>query len=89
MATTGLHWAALVSILPSTISKQRRDKSPQQPSLHLHGRAGGCFGVDFAEMAAAQAPDNLHLAIVDDVGHSLHRQRPADINRHALDHVTG
>ena len=62
---------------------------PPQPSLYLHGRADGCIGVEVAEMAAAQAPDNLHVAIVDGVGHFLHRERPTDINRRILDHVTG
>ena len=62
---------------------------PPQPSLCLHGRADGCIGVEVAEMAAARAPDNLHVAIVDGVGHFLHRERPADINQRILDHVTG
>ena len=62
---------------------------PPQPSLYLHGRADGCIGVEVAEMAAAQAPDNLHVAIVDGVGHFLHREEPAAINRQIIDHLTG
>jgi hypothetical protein len=44
-----------------------------------------CIGVEVAVMAAAQAPDNLHVVIVDGLGHLLHRERTADINRQTLD----
>jgi pimeloyl-ACP methyl ester carboxylesterase len=84
LAITGLRWAASVSILP------RRSPSGDVATEPLpYGRADGCIGVEVAEMAAARAPDNLHVAIVDGVGHFLHRERPADIDQRILDHVTG
>ena len=48
----------------------------------------GCVGVEVAEMAAAEAPDHVRVEIVDGVGHFLHRERPADVNRRIVEHAT-
>jgi pimeloyl-ACP methyl ester carboxylesterase len=61
-----------------------------QPTLYLHGRDDGCMGVEVAEMGAAfLTSPGSRLEIVDDAGHFLHVEKPAEVNRLIVDHVTG
>jgi pimeloyl-ACP methyl ester carboxylesterase len=61
---------------------------PPQPSLYLHGSNDGCIGVELARTAAAAAPDNVHVEIIEGVGHFLHRERPEAINHRIIEHLT-
>jgi pimeloyl-ACP methyl ester carboxylesterase len=61
---------------------------PPQPSLYLHGSADGCIGVEIAGTAAAAAPDNVHVEIIEEVGHFLHREQPEAINHRIIEHLT-
>lgn len=54
----------------------RADSPLSQPWLYLHGRKDGCIGVELA-------PD--HAVVLDDAGHFLHVERPAEVNRLVLD----
>ncbi len=56
-----------------------------QPHLYLHGRNDGCIGVEVAEAAAAMAPANVAVEIVDDAGHFLHLERPDVVNARILE----
>jgi len=49
---------------------------PSQPTLYLHGRDDGCVGVSVAEAAAASAPSNCEVRVIDDAGHFLHLEQP-------------
>lgn len=50
--------------------------SPGQPVLYLHGADDGCIGVEVARDAAAHAPANARVEIVEGAGHFLHLERP-------------
>jgi pimeloyl-ACP methyl ester carboxylesterase len=56
-----------------------------QPHLYLHGRNDGCVGVEVADTAAAMAPANVTVEIVDDAGHFLHLERPEVVNARILE----
>ncbi len=53
---------------------------PPQPTLYLHGADDGCIGAEVAEFAAAQAPENITVGIIDGCGHFLHVERPDVVN---------
>jgi pimeloyl-ACP methyl ester carboxylesterase len=59
--------------------------SPTQPTLYLHGAVDGAFGVEGVRDAAAALPPQSRVEIIDDVGHFLHLEQPAVINRLILD----
>ena len=61
---------------------------PPQPSLYLHGANDGCIGVEVATAAAAAAPDNVRVEVIDGTGHFLHREQPAAINQRIIEHLT-
>lgn len=53
---------------------------PSQPMLYLHGRDDGCMGAEVAQAAAADAPANVRVEILDGCGHFLHLERPDTVN---------
>ncbi len=55
-----------------------------QPHLYLHGRDDGCIGVEVAQEAAAMAPANVTVEIIDDAGHFLQLEQPAVVNTRVL-----
>ena len=88
--------AAALGYYRATIGAGPRDPSldaaqaatsevPPQPTLYLHGRNDGCIGVEVAELAAAMAPPNLTVEIIDGAGHFLHIERPDVVNRRILE----
>ncbi len=66
-----------------------------QPTLYLHGRRDGCVGAEVVERpdvaATIQAllPAGSRVATLEDAGHFLHLERPADVGRRILGWVTG
>lgn len=60
---------------------------PSQPMLYLHGRNDGCMGAEVAQAAAADAPANVHVEILDGCGHFLHLERPATVNDRIVEFV--
>lgn len=61
---------------------------PVVPTLYLHGATDGCVGPEVAALAAAEAPDHVRIETVEGVGHFLHREQPAAVNRLIVDHLT-
>lgn len=59
--------------------------SPPQPTLYLHGDTDGAFGVDRVEGAAAALSAASRVEILPGVGHFLHLERPAEVNRLVVD----
>ena len=55
-----------------------------QPHLYLHGHDDGCIGVEVAQQAAAMAPANVTVEIIDDAGHFLQLEQPAVVNTRVL-----
>jgi pimeloyl-ACP methyl ester carboxylesterase len=77
------------TLSPQALAEAQSTPIPQppQPLLYLHGRDDGCIGVEVAEAAAAGAPANVRVEIVDGCGHFLHVERPDVVNRLVLDHL--
>ena len=63
--------------------------APPQPTLYLHGETDGAFGVTGVAGADQELSDGSRVVILPDVGHFLHLERPAEVNRLILDWVAG
>jgi pimeloyl-ACP methyl ester carboxylesterase len=61
---------------------------PPQPTLYLHGRADGALGVELVGDAGAWLSAESRVDILDDVGHFLHLERPADVNERVVSWLT-
>ncbi len=59
-----------------------------QPHLYLHGRNDGCIGAEVAEAAAAMAPPNVTVELIEDAGHFLHIEQPAVVNARIIEFLT-
>jgi len=55
-----------------------------QPTLYLHGAADGCIGVDLARGAARYLAPSSRVVVIEEAGHFLHLERPAEVNEHIL-----
>jgi pimeloyl-ACP methyl ester carboxylesterase len=62
---------------------------PSQPTLYLHGTDDGAFGVEGVTGADTELPEGSQIKLIDGVGHFLHLEAPARINRDVLDWLTG
>jgi len=63
---------------PGRADEQQRvgSDAPVQPLRYLHGADDGCIGADVARDAAAHAPSNADVQILDGAGHFLQLERP-------------
>src|SRR6266516_3326301 len=61
---------------------QAADRQAPQPTLYLHGAADGCIGADLARGAEPLLAPSSRMVVVDDAGHFLHLEKPAEINEH-------
>ncbi len=68
--------------------EQAADRQAPQPTLYLHGAADGCIGADLARGAEPLLAPSSRMVVVDDAGHFLHLEKPAEINEHILAWVT-
>jgi pimeloyl-ACP methyl ester carboxylesterase len=64
------------------------DAVPAQPTLYLHGDTDGAFGVEGVAGSESELSDGSRVDIVNGVGHFLHLEQPADINRRIVDWLT-
>jgi len=53
---------------------------PSQPTLYLHGGHDGCMEVSMAVAAGPALSPGSQVAIIEDAGHFLHLEKPADVN---------
>jgi pimeloyl-ACP methyl ester carboxylesterase len=62
---------------------------PPQPHLHLHGDDDGCLGVEWARRAIGRLPHpSSRVHVVRGAGHFLHLERPDEVAREILAHLT-
>jgi pimeloyl-ACP methyl ester carboxylesterase len=61
--------------------------APAQPTLYLHGSADGAFGVEGVRDTAAELSADSRVEIIDDAGHFLHLEKPAEVNKLILDWI--
>jgi pimeloyl-ACP methyl ester carboxylesterase len=59
-----------------------------QPTLYLHGARDGCISVDLARGAERLLAPSSRMAVIDDVGHFLHLEKPGKVNDHILTWVS-
>ena len=62
--------------------------TPTQPVLYLHGRNDGCLGVDLTTSAAMFLSPESRVEVLDDCGHFLQVEKPAEVNKLVLDWVS-
>lgn len=61
---------------------------PPQPTLYLHGAQDGCMGVDVTETVRGVLAAGSEVVVVEDAGHFLHLEQPAEVNRRIVDFLT-
>ena len=58
------------------------------PTLYLHGRDDGCFGVDSIGDPLASLPEGSAVQIIDDAGHFLQLEQPEAVAAAVLGFLT-
>ena len=51
-----------------------------QPTLYLHGATDGCIRVDLARRAEPLLAPSSRMIVINDAGHFLHLEKPAEVN---------
>jgi pimeloyl-ACP methyl ester carboxylesterase len=59
------------------------------PTLYLHGAADGCIRVELARRAESLLAPFSRMIVIEDAGHFLHLEKPAEVNEHILAWVAG
>jgi pimeloyl-ACP methyl ester carboxylesterase len=59
-------------------------KVASQPHLYLHGARDGCLDVELVKEAGRHLPAGSRVEIVEEAGHFLHVERPAEVAARAL-----
>ncbi len=91
--------SAALGYYRATLGKGKRDPAldgiqnagsqiPTQPMLYIHGANDGCMGVEVAESARAMCP-SVNIQIVQNAGHFVQLEQPAEVNKLIVDWVTG
>jgi pimeloyl-ACP methyl ester carboxylesterase len=64
--------------------QQSVGRQAPQPTLYLHGACDGCIGVELARDAERFLAPASRMVVIDDAGHFLHLEKPAEVNDHIL-----
>src|SRR5215470_3853321 len=64
--------------------QQAAERQAPQPTLYLHGGADGCIRVDLARRAERLLAPSSRMVVIEDAGHFLQLERPAEVNEHIL-----
>lgn len=85
--------AALSYYRPTASTRYAEQQSaaghtPPQPTLFLHGAADGCIGADVVRGAERLLAPASRMVTIDDAGHFLHLEKPAEVNEHVLSWLT-
>ena len=68
--------------------QQAVGRQAPQPTLYLHGARDGCIGVDLARGSERFLAPTSRMIVIDDAGHFLHLEDPAQVNDHILSWVS-
>ena len=68
--------------------QQAAGRQAPQPTLYLHGANDGCIRVDLARGAESLLAPASRMIVIEDAGHFLHLEKPAEVNEHILAWVT-
>jgi pimeloyl-ACP methyl ester carboxylesterase len=72
--------AAAIGYYRAMFSVGGGDKSPPQPTLYLHGKDDGAFGVEGVAGTDKDLSKDSKVEILDGVGHFLHLEKHAEVN---------
>lgn len=89
-AALGYYRALFDFVNPRFLEGHRRAALPVKvPSLILAGRRDGCFAPAAFELSVRDQdyPAGVRLAFIEDAGHFLHREKPAQVNELILAHL--
>jgi pimeloyl-ACP methyl ester carboxylesterase len=64
--------------------QQSAGRQAPQPTLYLHGARDGCIGVELARGAERFLAPASRMVVIDNAGHFLHLEKPAEVNEHIL-----
>ncbi len=64
--------------------QQAAEGQAPQPTLYLHGAADGCIGVGLARGAERLLTPSSRMVVIDNAGHFLHLEKPAEVNDHIV-----
>jgi pimeloyl-ACP methyl ester carboxylesterase len=64
--------------------EQAAGRQAPQPTLYLHGAADGCIRVELARGAERLLAPSSRMAVIENAGHFLHLEKPAEVNEHIL-----
>jgi pimeloyl-ACP methyl ester carboxylesterase len=75
--------------VPYAAGEQAIGRQAPLPTLYLHGAADGCIRVELARGAEGLLAPSSRMIVVEDAGHFLHVEKPAEVNEHILAWVSG
>jgi pimeloyl-ACP methyl ester carboxylesterase len=55
-----------------------------QPTLYMHGADDGCIAVNLARRAAPLLAPGSRMVVIEEAGHFMHLERPAEVNEYIL-----
>jgi pimeloyl-ACP methyl ester carboxylesterase len=68
--------------------EQAAGRQAPLPTLYLHGAADGCIRVELARGAERLLAPSSRMVVIEDVGHFLHLEKPAEVNERILGWVS-
>jgi len=68
--------------------QQAVGRQAPQPTLYLHGARDGCIDVGLARGSERFLAPSSRMIVIDDAGHFLHLEDPAQVNDHILSWVS-
>jgi pimeloyl-ACP methyl ester carboxylesterase len=74
---------------PYAREEQAAGRRAERPTLYLHGRDDGCIRAELAVHASDLLARGSRLLLIEDAGHFLHLEKPAEVNEEILAWVTG
>src|SRR5215469_2572171 len=69
--------------------EQAAGRQAPMPTLYLHGAADGCIRVELARRAENLLAPSSQMIVIENAGHFLHLEKPAEVNKHILAWVSG
>jgi pimeloyl-ACP methyl ester carboxylesterase len=64
--------------------QQAAGQQAPQPTLYLHGSRDGCISADLASGAERFLAPSSRMSVIEDAGHFLHLERPAEVSDQIL-----
>jgi len=80
--------AAAIGYYRAVGTSEEREGQAPQPTLYLHGSADGCISANLARAAEQFLAPSSHMIMIEDAGHFLHLEKPAEVNDHILGWIT-